>query len=326
MRVIVTREPGLPEVLGIAERPLPEPGPGEVRIAVHAAGVNRPDVLQRKGLYPPPPGVTAVLGLEVAGVIDALGVGVTRWQLGDAVCALVAGGGYADACVAPEGQCLPVPQGWTFTEAAGLPETAFTVWSNVFDRGRLQPGEWLLVHGGSSGIGVMAIQMAKALGARVLVTAGTAAKCQACEALGAERAINYHSEDFVAVAKEWTAGRGVDVILDMVAGSYVERDIACLADDGRIVIIATLGGNKAQVPAGEILRRRLTLTGSALRSRPVAFKSAIAAALLTHVWPLLARRIIAPVVDQVFALEDAALAHARMESGAHIGKIILQVR
>ena len=243
MRVIVTREPGLPEVLGIAERPLPEPGPGEVRIAVQAAGVNRPDVLQRKGLYPPPPGVTAVLGLEVAGVIDALGVGVTRWQLGDAVCALVAGGGYADACVAPEGQCLPVPQGWTFTEAAGLPETAFTVWSNVFDRGRLQPGEWLLVHGGSSGIGVMAIQMAKALGARVLVTAGTAAKCQACEALGAERAINYHSEDFVAVAKEWTAGRGVDVILDMVAGSYVERDIACLADDGRIVIIAPLGGN-----------------------------------------------------------------------------------
>ncbi len=326
MRVIVTREPGLPEVLGIAERPLPEPGPGEVRIAVHAAGVNRPDVLQRKGLYPPPPGVTAVLGLEVAGVIDALGAGVTRWQLGDAVCALVAGGGYADACVAPEGQCLPVPQGWTFTEAAGVPETAFTVWSNVFDRGRLQPGEWLLVHGGSSGIGVMAIQMAKAMGARVLVTAGTAAKCQACEALGAERAINYHSEDFVAVAKEWTAGRGVDVILDMVAGSYVERDIACLADDGRIVIIATLGGNKAQIPAGEILRRRLTLTGSALRSRPVAFKSAIAAALQTHVWPLLARRIIAPVIDQVFALEDAALAHARMESGAHIGKIILQVR
>jgi NADPH2:quinone reductase len=312
--------------LEVVERPLPEPGPGEVRIAVHAAGVNRPDVLQRKGLYPPPPGVTDVLGLEVAGVVDALGQGATGWRIGDAVCALVAGGGYAEACVVAETQCLPLPQGWSFIEAAGLPETAFTVWSNVFDRGRLQPGEWLLVHGGSSGIGVMAIQMAKAMGAHVLATAGSAEKCRVCETLGAERAIDYQTEDFAAIAQDITGGRGVDVILDMVAGSYLERDIACLADDGRIVIIATLGGSKANIPAMEILRRRLTITGSALRSRPTAFKAAIAAALAQHVWPLLESRAIAPVVDQVFALEHAGLAHARMESGAHIGKIILQVR
>ena len=322
MRAIVA----VNQQLEVVERPLPEPGAGEVRIAVHAAGVNRPDVLQRKGLYPPPPGVTDVLGLEVAGVVDALGAGVTRWRVGDAVCALVAGGGYAEACVVPEAQCLAVPQGWSFIEAAGLPESAFTVWSNVFDRGRLQPGEWLLVHGGSSGIGVMAIQMAKALGARVLATAGSAPKCRVCETLGAERAINYQTEDFAAIAKDVTGGRGVDVILDMVAGSYLERDIACLADDGRIVIIATLGGSKAEIPAMEILRRRLTITGSALRSRPTAFKATIAASLAQHVWPLLQSRAIAPVVDQVFALEHAGLAHARMESGAHIGKIILQVR
>jgi len=326
MRAIVCREPGPAEVLVIAERPLPEPGPGEVRIAVHAAGVNRPDVLQRKGLYPPPPGVTDILGLEVAGVVDALGAGVTEWQVGDAVCALVAGGGYAEACVAPAGQCLPVPPGWTFTEAAGLPETAFTVWSNIVDRGHLERGEWFLVHGGSSGIGVMAIQMARALGARVLATAGSAAKCRACEALGATRAIDYRTEDFVAVVKDVTGGRGVDVILDMVAGSYLERDIACLADDGRIVLIATLGGAQGTISAMEILRRRLTITGSALRARPVAFKTAIAETLRAHIWPLLVTRTIAPVVDQVFALERAADAHARMESGAHIGKIILQVR
>ncbi len=326
MRAVVTREPGPPEVLGLADLPLPLPGPGEVRIAVHAAGVNRPDVLQRKGLYPPPPGVTTVLGLEVAGVVNALGPGSTKWQVGDHVCALLAGGGYAEACVAPEGQCLPVPLGWTFVEAAGLPETAFTVWSNVFDRGKLQPGEWFLVHGGSSGIGVMAIQLATALGARVLATAGSAAKCAACEALGAHRAINYAEEDFVAAVREVTSGRGVDVVLDMVAGSYLERDIACLADDGRIVIIATLGGNKATIPATEILRRRLTITGSALRARPVAFKAAIADALRLHVWPLLDRRTVIPVIDQVFPLAQAAQAHARMESGAHIGKIILEVR
>ena len=322
MRAIVAVD----QQLQVVERPTPQPAAGEVRVAVHAAGVNRPDVLQRKGIYPPPPGVTDVLGLEVAGVIDALGEGVTRWQVGDAVCALVAGGGYAEACVVPETQCLPVPRGWSFVEAAGLPETAFTVWSNVFDRGRLQPGEWFLVHGGTSGIGVMAIQMAKALGARVLATAGTAEKCRVCEALGAERGIDYKTEDFATVAKDVTAGHGVDVILDMVAGSYLERDVACLADDGRIVIIATLGGSQATIPAMDILRRRLTITGSALRARPTAFKAAIADALRQRIWPLLARRVIAPVVDEVFALEHAALAHARMESGAHIGKLILVVR
>ncbi len=326
MLAIVAREPGEPSVLALAERPQPVPAAGEVRIAVHAAGLNRPDLLQRKGLYPPPPGVTDVLGLEVAGVIDALGAGVTRWQVGDAVCALLAGGGYAQSCVVPAGQCLPVPAGLSFVEAAGLPETAFTVWSNVFDRGRLQPGEWLLVHGGSSGIGVMAIQLAKALGSRVVVTAGTAAKCAACVALGAERAIDYRTEDFVAEVKAVTGGRGVDVILDMVAGPYLERDIACLADDGRVVIIATLGGNKATIPAMEVLRRRLTITGSALRSRPPAFKAAIAAQLQAHVWPLLAARTVVPVIDAVFPLADAAAAHARLEAGAHIGKIILQVR
>ena len=326
MRAIVAREPGLPEVLGVEDRPLPPPRAGEVRVQVHAAGLNRPDLLQRKGLYPPPPGVTDVLGLEIAGVIEALGEGVTQWQIGDAVCALVAGGGYAEACVVPQGQCLPIPQGWSFVEAAGLPETAFTVWSNVFDRGRLQPGEWFLVHGGTSGIGVMAIQMAKALGARVLATAGTPEKCAACVALGAERAIDYKTEDFAAVVQEVTGGRGVDVILDMVAGSYLERDIACLADDGRIVIIATLGGSKSTIPAMEILRRRLTITGSALRARPTDFKAAIAQNLLQHVWPLLETRAIVPVIDQIFALEDAALAHARLEAGAHIGKIILKVR
>ncbi len=326
MRAIVGQQPGPPEVLRRVDLPMPIAGPGEVRIAVHAAGINRPDVLQRLGRYPPPPGVTNVLGLEVAGVIDALGDGVTRWQAGDAVCALLAGGGYAEACVAPEGQCLAIPHGWSFVEAAGLPETAFTVWSNVFDRGRLQRGEWFLVHGGSSGIGVMAIQMAKALGARVLATAGSAEKCRACELLGADRAINYQTEDFVGVAQAATSGHGVDVILDMVAGSYLERDIACLADDGRIVIIATLGGSKATIPAMEVLRRRLTITGSALRSRPVASKTVIADALRAHVWPLLEQRAIVPVIDRVFALEDAALGHARMESGAHIGKIMLQVR
>ena len=326
MRAIVAREPGLPEVLVVEDRPLPTPRAGEVRVRVHAAGLNRPDLLQRKGLYPPPPGVTDVLGLEIAGVIDALGQGVTQWQVGDAVCALVAGGGYAEACVVTEGQCLPIPTGWSFVEAAGLPETAFTVWSNVFDRGRLQPGEWFMVHGGTSGIGVMAIQMAKALGARVIATAGTAEKCAACVALGAERAINYKTEDFAAVAKEVTSGRGVDVILDMVAGSYLERDIACLADDGRIVVIATLGGSQSTIPAMEILRRRLTITGSALRSRPSAFKAAIAQNLRKQVWPLLADRTIFPVVDQVFALEDAAQAHARLEAGNHVGKIILNVR
>ena len=326
MRAIVAREPGLPDVLEVVERPLPEPRAGEVRVRIHAAGLNRPDLLQRKGLYPPPPGVTDVLGLEVAGEIDALGEGVTRWRVGDAVCALLAGGGYAEACVVPEGQCLPIPTGWTFLEAASLPETAFTVWSNVFDRGRLQAGDWFLVHGGSSGIGVMAIQMAKARGARVLATAGSAEKCAACEALGAERAINYKTEDFPAVVREVTGGHGADVILDMVAGSYLERDIACLADDGRVVIIATLGGAKGTVSGMEILRRRLTITGSALRSRPVDFKAAIAQALQTHIWPLLAARAIVPVIDAVFPFEEATAAHARLEAGQHVGKILLQVR
>ncbi len=325
MRAIEIREPGGPEVLQACDRPAPVPGAGEVLIQVHAAGVNRPDVLQRKGGYAPPPGASDLPGLEIAGVVEGGDLAGSGLGIGDAVCALVAGGGYAEFCAAPVGQVLRVPAGLSFAEAAGLPETYFTVWSNVFDRGQLAPGESLLVQGGSSGIGVAAIQLAGALGHTVYATAGSADKCRACEALGATRAIDYVREDFVEVVRGATGGRGVDVILDMVAGSYVAREIACLADDGRLLIIATLGGGKCEIDAGAVLRRRLTITGSTLRPRPAAFKAAIASRLRDVVWPLFDAGRLRPMLFEVFALAQAAQAHALMESSRHIGKIVLAV-
>jgi NADPH2:quinone reductase len=317
---------GGPEVLRLAERPIPVAGPGEVLIRVSASGVNRPDVLQRTGNYPVPPGASDLPGLEVAGVIDSGDVAAMAeagLKLGDLVCALVAGGGYAPWCVAPVGQCLPVPAGLDDVAAASLPETFFTVWSNVFDRARLQPGETLLVQGGTSGIGVTAIQMAKALGARVIATAGSDDKCAACLALGADHAINYKTQDFVAIVADITGGQGVNVVLDMVAGPYVARELDCLAEDGRLVIIAVQGGVKAEINAGMVLRRRLTITGSTLRPRPIAFKTAIAQSLRAKVWPLLADGRIQPVIFRVFPAAEAAQAHALMESNRHIGKLVL---
>jgi NADPH2:quinone reductase len=317
--------PGGPEVLVAAERPVPVPVAGEVLIKVAAAGVNRPDVFQRLGRYPPPPGASDIPGLEVAGTIERPGPGVDGWRVGDAVCALVAGGGYAEYCTAPAPQCLPVPRGLDLVAAAGVPETFFTVWTNVFERGRLQAGESLLVHGGSSGIGTTAIQLAHARGARVFATAGSAAKCAACERLGAERAINYREEDFAAVVRELTAGRGVDVVLDMVGGDYFARNIDVLATEGRLVEIATLHGAKAELNIQTIMQRRLTITGSTLRARPVADKGAIAAAVREHVWPLIEAGRVKPIVHATFPLRDAAEAHRLMESGAHIGKLVLVV-
>lgn len=326
MKAVEITSPGAPEVLRLGERPDPAPAAGEVLIRVAASGVNRPDVLQRTGNYPVPPGASDIPGLEVAGEIvagDAQAMAAAGFKVGDRVCALVAGGGYAQLCVAPVGQCLPVPKGLTDIEAASLPETFFTVWSNVFDRGRLQRGEWFLVQGGTSGIGVTAIQMAKALGAKVIATAGSDAKCQACLKLGADHAINYKSQDFAEEAMKLTGGKGVDVILDMVAGAYVAREVQCLAEDGRLVIIAIQGGTKSEVNAGLVLRRRLTVTGSTLRPRPVAFKAAIAAALKQNVWPLVEGRKIQPVIHSTFAAADAAQAHTLMESNQHVGKIVL---
>ena len=325
MRAIEIKEFGGPEVLQPCERPVPELKPGEVLIKVHAAGVNRPDVFQRTGNYPVPPGASDLPGLEVAGEIVAGELGDSGFKLGDLVCALVQGGGYAEYCAAPLAQCLPVPKGLSALEAAALPENYFTVWSNVFDRGQLSGEETLLVQGGSSGIGVTAIQIARALGHRVFATAGSAEKCRACEELGAERAINYKTEDFEAVVKELTGGRGVDVILDMVGGDYLPREIKALADDGRLVFIAQLGGAKGQLDMGQVMRRRLTITGSTLRPRPVTFKAAIAANLRQHVWPLIEAGKIKPVIHQRFPLEQAAQAHAMMESSAHIGKIMLEL-
>ncbi|TXG02349.1 NAD(P)H-quinone oxidoreductase [Massilia arenae] len=326
MRAIEITQPGKPEVLQLCERPTPVLKAGEVLIKVHAAGINRPDVLQRMGKYPVPPGASDLPGLEVAGEIVDGDLEGSDLKKGDLVCALVQGGGYAEYCAAPLEQCLPVPQGLSALEAATLPETYFTVWSNVFDRARLSEGESLLVQGGSSGIGVTAIQLAKALGHRVFATAGSADKCRAVEALGADRGINYRDEDFVAVIKELTNGKGVDVILDMVAGDYVAREIDCLADDGRLVVIALLGGARANVDMGQVLRRRLHITGSTLRPRPVEFKAAIAQQLREHAWPLFAQGKIKPVIHQVFPLEQAAEAHALMESSTHVGKIVLQVQ
>jgi NADPH2:quinone reductase len=317
---------GKPDVLRLGERPAPVPGAGELLIRVAASGINRPDVLQRTGNYPVPPGASDIPGLEVAGEIvegDDAAMAAAGLKKGDRVCALVAGGGYAQLCVAPVGQCLPVPKGMSDVEAASLPETFFTVWSNVFDRARLQAGETLLIQGGSSGIGVTAIQMAKALGAKVIVTAGSDDKCDACLKLGADHAINYKTQDFVAEAKQLTGGAGVNVILDMVAGAYVAREVECLAEDGRLVIIAVQGGVKSEFNAGMVLRKRLLITGSTLRPRPVAFKAAIASALKANVWPLLESGAIKPVIHSTFAPADAAKAHELMESNQHIGKIVL---
>ncbi len=326
MTAIEISSPGEPDVLRPAKRPMPTIGDEDVLIEVHAAGVNRPDVLQRRGSYDPPPGVTDIPGLEVAGRIVAVGAAVRDFEVGDEVCALVAGGGYAEYCAAPAGQCLTVPPGFSMVEAAALPETFFTVWTNVFERGHLQRGETLLVHGGSSGIGTTAIQMARAFGARVFVTAGSAEKCKACEALGAERAINYRDEDFVKVVAELTGGRGVDVVLDMVGGDYIARSIQAMAVDGRHVSIAFLQGAKVTLNMFPVMTKRLTLTGSTLRARPVAAKAAIAAQLREKVWPLLSQRELRPVIYKTFPLEQAAESHALMESSQHIGKIVLTVR
>ena len=325
MRAIEIIKPGAPDVLTPCDRPIPAVKAGEVLIKVHAAGVNRPDVLQRTGNYPVPPGASDIPGLEVAGEIVDGDLGGSGFAKGDMVCALVQGGGYAEYCAAPVSQCLPVPKGWSAIEAASLPETFFTVYSNVFERARLGEGETLLVQGGSSGIGVTAIQMATALGHRVFATAGTDDKCRACESLGAERGINYRTEDFVEVVKSLTGGKGANVIIDMVAGDYVNREINCLADDGRIVVIALLGGAKGEINFGEIMRRRLTITGSTLRPRPVAFKQDIAQKLRQRIWPLLESGKIKPVIFKTFPLEQAAQAHALMESSTHVGKIMLQV-
>ena len=334
MKAIEISSYGAPEVLRAGVRPDPVAGVGEALIRVAASGVNRPDVLQRTGNYPVPPGASDLPGLECAGIVEAgdtEALAAAGLKVGDAVCALVAGGAYAELCVAPVGQLLPVPKGWSLQDAATLPETFFTVWSNVFERGRLQPGETLLAQGGTSGIGVTAIQLAKAWGATVIVTAGSDDKCRACLDLGADHAINYKTEDFAERVKALTDGRGADVILDMVAGSYVAREIACLADDGRLVIIAVQGGVKSEFNAGQVLRRRLTLTGSTLRPRPVAFKAAIAQALRAQVWPMLEQGRVQAVVHSRFAAlaagdgydNGAARAHALMESGSHVGKIVL---
>jgi NADPH2:quinone reductase len=326
MKAIEITSFGTPDVLRVCDRPAPVPGVGELLIRVVASGVNRPDVLQRTGHYPVPAGASDIPGLEVAGVIeggDALAMAQAGFNVGDRVCALVAGGGYAELCVAPVAQCLPVPHGLTDVEAASLPETFFTVWSNVFDRGHLQAGETLLIQGGASGIGVTAIQIAKALGARVIVTAGSDAKCAACVDLGADHAINYKTHDFLEEVKRLTAGQGVNVILDMVAGDYVAKEIGCLAEDGRLVFIGVQGGVRSEINAGIVLRRRLTVTGSTLRPRPVAFKAAIAQALQKNVWPLIENGRVKPVVHSTFAATEAAAAHALMESGEYVGKIVL---
>ena len=326
MRAVEISSFGAPDVLRLGQRPVPQPGVGELLIRVAASGINRPDVLQRGGHYAPPPGASDLPGLEVAGVIEAgdtQAMASAGLKVGDRVCALVAGGGYAQWCVAPVGQCLLVPAGLNDIEAASLPETFFTVWSNVFDRGRLQAGEFLLVQGGSSGIGVTAIQLARAWGATVIVTAGSDEKCAACIELGASHAINYKTQDFVAEVQRITNGRGADVVLDMVAGDYVAREVECLAEDGRLVIIAVQGGVKSAFNAGLVLRRRLTITGSTLRPRSVEFKTAIAQSLRSQVWPLIEQGKVRPVIYQTFDAGDAAAAHALMESNQHTGKIVL---
>ena len=325
MDVIEIAEPGGPEALVPGTRPVPEPAAGEVLVAVQAAGVNFPDVMQRRGLYPPPPGASEIPGLEIAGTVVALGDGVARLAVGDEVCALVAGGGYAAYCAAPVPQCLPVPDGFDMVMAAAIPETFFTVWTNLFDRGRLKAGESVLIHGGSGGIGSAAIMVARAMGARVFTTARTEEKCAVCRDIGAERAINYADEDFVEVIKEATDGRGVDVILDIVGGDYTVRNLAALAMEGRLVQVAVQGGAKPEIPLFTIMQKRITLTGSTLRARSVADKGAIADALRENIWPLFDAGSIKPLVHKTYPLAEAAEAHALMESSAHIGKIVLTV-
>jgi NADPH:quinone reductase len=325
MTAVAITTPGGPEVLQATSVSTPKPGPGQVLVKVAAAGVNRPDVAQRMGAYPPPPGHSPLPGLEIAGTVAEAGAGVGRWKAGDRVCALVNGGGYAEYCIAEETAALPVPGGLDMVQAAAVPETFFTVWNNVFERGGLQAGEWLLVHGGSSGIGTTAIQLGKAFGARVIATAGSADKCKACLDLGADRAINYRSEDFVAVSKEATGGKGADVILDMVGGEYVERNIIAAAEDGRIVQIATLGGADVKINIGRLMIKRITLTGSTLRPRTREVKAGFARALESKVWPLIAAGKVKVVMDSTFPLAQAAEAHRRLESSQHIGKIVLTV-
>ncbi len=325
MRVVEISEFGGPEVLRIAERPIPVPGPGDVLIKVVAAGVNRPDVIQRYGKYAPPPGASDIPGLEVAGHIASRGTGVVQWQEGDAVCALVTGGGYAEYCIAPEAQSLRPPAGLSLVDAAGVPETFFTVWTNVFERGALKRGETMLVHGGSSGIGTTAIQLGRAFGARVFATAGSGEKCEACRALGAELAVNYRTTDWVQAFREATAGRGVELVLDMVGGDYVARNLEVLASEGRLVQIAFLKSSKVEIDLMQIMRRRLTITGSTLRPRSPDEKGAIARQLAEHVWPLFENGIVKPVIHAKFPLAQAADAHRMMEEGRHIGKIVLTV-
>jgi NADPH2:quinone reductase len=325
MKAITITQPGGPEVLQITDRPTPAPNLGEVLIKVMAAGINRPDVAQRKGNYPPPAGAPQdIPGLEIAGIVAEVGVNVTRWKVGDKVCALVIGGGYAEYCTAPQGQCLPIPENLSFAEAASLPETFFTVWSNVFDRGRLQPGETLLVHGGSSGIGATAIQMATALGSKVYVTAGSNEKCKFCEDLGATKAINYKHENFAEAIAKLTDNKGINVILDMIGGDYTAPNIKSLANDGRLVFINTMKGKNVELDLAEVMRKRIYITGSMLRPRDVAFKSAIAQNLEKHIWPLLASGKIKPVIYKTFTAAEAAGAHRLMESSEHMGKIVIQ--
>ncbi|HVJ74506.1 MAG TPA: NAD(P)H-quinone oxidoreductase [Casimicrobiaceae bacterium] len=325
MRYVAMREPGPPDVLAIAEGPVPQPGPSDVLIRVRHAGVNRPDCIQRAGHYPPPPGASPIIGLEVAGTVVAIGANVVGWDVGDEVCALTPGGGYAEYCVAPAGHCLPLPSGLSLLEAASIPENAFTVWHNVFERGKLAAGETILVHGGTSGIGYTAIQYARAFGARVIATVGSDDKAAFCRKIGADHAINYKTHDFVAEVAMLTNKRGVEVILDMVGGDYIARNLRCIALEGRLVIIAFLHGSRVEVDWMPIMLKRLTVTGSTMRASPVERKVAIAAALRERVWPLYASGRVMPVIHRVFPLADAAAAHALMESSQHVGKIMLDV-
>ena len=325
MRYVAMREPGPPDVLAIAEGPVPQPGPSDVLIRVRHAGVNRPDCIQRAGHYPPPPGASPIIGLEVAGTVVAIGANVVGWDVGDEVCALTPGGGYAEYCVAPAGHCLPLPSGLSLLEAASIPENAFTVWHNVFERGKLAAGETILVHGGTSGIGYTAIQYAKAFGARVIATVGSDDKAAFCRKIGADHAINYKTHDFVAEVATLTNKRGVEVILDMVGGDYIARNLRCIALEGRLVIIAFLHGSRVEVDWMPIMLKRLTVTGSTMRASPVERKVAIANALRERVWPLYASGRVMPVIHRVFPLADAAAAHALMESSQHVGKIMLDV-
>jgi NADPH2:quinone reductase len=326
MKAVVITKPGSPDVLQWLDRPVPEPGKGEVLLKVEAAGVNRPDVAQRKGYYPAPPGASQdVPGLEVSGTVVKTGTECRRWKSGDKICALISGGGYAEFCVAPEGQCLPVPHNLSFVEAASLPETVLTVWSNVFERGRLRRGESLLIHGGTSGIGVTAIQMAKAHGSSVYTTAGTDEKCKFCESLGADKAINYKSQSFKQELMKATSGKGVDVILDMVGGDYTQDNIDLLAEEGRLVLINFMKGDEVAIKLSQIMRKRLTITGSTLRARDLAFKLALASQVEEHVWPWLISGKLKPILSKVFPMSNAPEAHRLMESSAHIGKIVLSV-